>query len=296
MSRLMRGSPSTSRPGTSHVLGFAANEQRRIDRDRAIDRHGRRPDYPLHWWNWTRDISARLPGRTSRLDRPLERTPHFSRGRVAAGARRATAHHDRETPAPRPTRPAAEEVASRLANFERKVAYVGSVVTDPKRLALIMRRNDPNVYLGKFVTCVFNPDRALRRRQLRPEGPDLNNCQPLRCRNVALTAENRQALVDRLGRLDELLSNADAIAPYVVDRLNQQRQDLLTLLSAPDTSHHYRRTDEPSRAACRRRGPDGSGATTHRPSERRRLPQRHRARQPVQRQPNNLLPALRRDH
>ncbi|GAA3339474.1 hypothetical protein GCM10020358_23400 [Amorphoplanes nipponensis] len=131
--------------------------------------------------------------------------------------------------------PAAEEAASRLANFERKVAYAGSVVTDPKRLALIMRRNDPKVYLGKFVTCVHNPDRALCRRQLTTEGPDLNNCQPLRCRNVALTARNLQALVDQLGTLDELLSNADAIAPYVADRLTQQRQDLLTLLS---TSGH----------------------------------------------------------
>lgn len=128
--------------------------------------------------------------------------------------------------------PAAEEAASRLANFERKVAYAGSVVTDPKRLALIMRRNDPKVYLGKFVTCVHNPDRALCRRQLTAEGPDLNNCQPLRCRNVALTAENLHALVGQLGRLDELLSNADALAPYVADRLTQQRQDLLTLLSS----------------------------------------------------------------
>ena len=47
-------------PGYRHLLGYAANEQRRIDRDRLIDRHGRRPYYPLQEWGWTRDISSRF--------------------------------------------------------------------------------------------------------------------------------------------------------------------------------------------------------------------------------------------
>lgn len=34
-------------PGFTHVLGYSATETRRSDRDAAIGRHGRRPDYPL---------------------------------------------------------------------------------------------------------------------------------------------------------------------------------------------------------------------------------------------------------
>jgi hypothetical protein len=45
-------------PGYTHVLGYGADEQRRIDRDSAITRHGRQPLYPLQEWGWTRTTSS----------------------------------------------------------------------------------------------------------------------------------------------------------------------------------------------------------------------------------------------
>lgn len=132
--------------------------------------------------------------------------------------------------------PAAGEAQTRLANLERKIAYTGSVVTDPKRLAKIMRREDPKIYLGQFVTCVYDPNKALCRRQLAADGatwlPDLGACEPLRCRNVALTDANLRALIDQLTTLNELLDEVDVLAPYVAHRLAEQRQGLITLLAA----------------------------------------------------------------
>ena len=47
-------------PGYRHLLGYAVNEGRRIDRDRTIDRHGRKPYYPLQEWGWDRAVSSRF--------------------------------------------------------------------------------------------------------------------------------------------------------------------------------------------------------------------------------------------
>ncbi|WP_372672731.1 hypothetical protein [Amycolatopsis kentuckyensis] len=57
------------------------------------------------------------------------------------------------------TGPAAPEATWRLDTFAD--AFAGSVVTDPRRLKRILRRADPAVYPGKYVTCVFKPDTAL---------------------------------------------------------------------------------------------------------------------------------------
>ena len=38
----------------THVIGFGAHEQRRIDRDTSYTRNARRPVYPLASWNWDR--------------------------------------------------------------------------------------------------------------------------------------------------------------------------------------------------------------------------------------------------
>jgi integrase len=130
--------------------------------------------------------------------------------------------------------PAAGEAQTRLDTLQRRPAYAGGVVTDRRRLLRIMRRDDPRIYLGHFVTCVYNPDKALCRRQLSADGtqstPDLGSCQPLDCRNVALTAANRRALTDQLHKLDAHLAGADLLAPYVADRLAAQRRDLAEFL------------------------------------------------------------------
>jgi hypothetical protein len=130
--------------------------------------------------------------------------------------------------------PAAGEAQIRLDNLQRSRAYAGGVVTDRRRLLRIMHREDPHIYLGHFVTCVYNPDKALCRRQLTADGdqtlPDLASCKPLDCRNVALTADNLKALTDQLHKLETHLANADLLAPYVAHRLAEQHRDLAALL------------------------------------------------------------------
>jgi hypothetical protein len=88
------------------------------------------------------------------------------------------------------------------------------------------------------LTCSYDPNKALCRRQLTADGtglPDLTSCKPLRCRNVALTEPNRQALLGQLGTLDRMLTHPDVLAPYVAYRLTEQRQDLISLLAAAET-------------------------------------------------------------
>ena len=64
-----------------------------------------------------------------------------------------------------------DEARRRIADFERKVSFGGTVVTDRKRMALIMKRDDPKIYFGEFVACVYNPRRRCAARELaaRPE-------------------------------------------------------------------------------------------------------------------------------
>ena len=127
--------------------------------------------------------------------------------------------------------PAAAEAESRLAELARRVGFAGMVVTDPRRLELIMRRHDPGVFPGEFVTCVFNPDKALCLRAGTPsgQGPALADCQPLACRNVALTGDNLAAWQQHLAHLEQALGNA-TLAPYLRHRLAQQRDDIARFL------------------------------------------------------------------
>jgi hypothetical protein len=130
------------------------------------------------------------------------------------------------------TGPAAADVEARLAAFERHITFEGKVITDAARMRRIMQRYDPHVYHGKFVTCGYNRDRALCRRSTDDtDAPSLPNCKPLLCRNAALTAENRGALADHLGCLDQALDRGDFLAPYVRDRLRQQRDDVTNFLA-----------------------------------------------------------------
>jgi hypothetical protein len=95
-----------------------------------------------------------------------------------------------------------------------------------------MRRHDPNVFPGEFVTCVFNPDKALC---LRPQAdtttPALADCKPLTCRNVALTGDNRAAWRRHLNRLEQALGES-TLAPYVRSRLHEQHRDIARFLDA----------------------------------------------------------------
>ncbi|MEV5906334.1 hypothetical protein [Streptomyces sp. NPDC052127] len=130
------------------------------------------------------------------------------------------------------TGPAAAEAEQRIAAFAVRAVFEGRVVTDEARLKRIMVRHDPKVYPGAFVTCVYNPDRALcRTRHGQASGPELADCQPLACRNTALTADNRAALTAHAAELDTALSHGDLLAPYVRHRLTEQHQQTIAFLS-----------------------------------------------------------------
>ncbi|MBQ0927541.1 site-specific integrase [Saccharopolyspora endophytica] len=138
------------------------------------------------------------------------------------------------------TGPAAAEAQQRLAEFARHAVFEGRVVTDEARLARIMARHDPHLYPGTFITCVYNPDRALCRRKNNDteQGPVMGDCQPLACRNTTLTPDNRDTLAHRLAELDQALADGDRLAPYVRHRLQQQHDELAEFLArhTPETS------------------------------------------------------------
>jgi hypothetical protein len=133
--------------------------------------------------------------------------------------------------------PAANEARTRLAAFTAQ--FPGKVVNDPKRLQRIMASHDPNIHPGQYVTCIYNPDRSLCHRDTgatpdtstAPARPALTGCQLTRCRNAALTPANINALADWLSRIDTLLDTPDVLAPYLRDRLHEQRTEITTLLA-----------------------------------------------------------------
>jgi hypothetical protein len=135
--------------------------------------------------------------------------------------------------------PGAREAKARLEEFGRQTGagFAGMVVADERRLQLIMRRHDPNVFPGRFVTCVFNPDKALCLRSNGDgRGPSLPDCKPLACRNVALTPANRAAWREQLARLDQALASAGVLAPYLRHRLTEQRDQIVRFLDEAGVS------------------------------------------------------------
>ncbi|MFB7211752.1 hypothetical protein [Streptomyces sp. NPDC056255] len=111
---------------------------------------------------------------------------------------------------PRLTGPA----GARLTTLAQHTVFDGQVVTDEARLRRIMARHDPHLYPGRFLTCVYNPDRALcRTPAAAADTPAMAECQPLACRNTALTPTNHQALTEHLAELTAALAGGDRLAP-----------------------------------------------------------------------------------
>lgn len=125
--------------------------------------------------------------------------------------------------------PAADEADARLREYGRHVRFPGALSRDRRQLAALVARHDPHVYPGRYVTCVHNPDRALCHNGTQ-QGPSLGECQPLACRNVALTADNRDAWQEHLTTVGSTLTTGDALAPYVRERLRQRREQIGDLL------------------------------------------------------------------
>jgi hypothetical protein len=159
------------------------------------------------------------------------RIPRRSRGRRRHRPRLAALHLITSHGHHELTAPAAAEAQARFTDLERHVRFDGKVITDTRRLKRIMDRHDPLIYPGQYVTCIYNADRALCRRTGDPGGPSLPDCQPLACRNVALTSGDIAALTLHRAHLEQALQDGGLIAPYVRHRLEEQLSELTTFLA-----------------------------------------------------------------
>ncbi|MER5915562.1 hypothetical protein ABT124_35290 [Streptomyces sp. NPDC001982] len=137
--------------------------------------------------------------------------------------------------------PSAEEVARRLTDFGEQARFEGQVVLDKHRLARIMKCHDPAVYPGEYVTCVHDPAKALcaKARSGRGDGLPDGECQPLACRNVALSRDNTEAWLRELDRIEQRLSSRPAMAPFLHHRLIQRHAEIRAFLQASDTPRRH---------------------------------------------------------
>jgi hypothetical protein len=107
-------------------------------------------------------------------------------------------------------------------------------ITDAQRLRRLMQRGDPAVYPGAYSTCVHDHTKALCRTRTDTAGrqrPQLGSCLPLQCQNIAMTAENTQALRDEAHRLNERLLLPPLLAPLVEHQLRQRHQEIVAFLA-----------------------------------------------------------------
>ncbi len=126
--------------------------------------------------------------------------------------------------------PAADEARSRLGEYDRQLRFQGIIPGARLQFAKLIAQHDPHVYPGRFVTCVHNPDRALCHNGNQTD-PSLGDCQPLACRNVALTKDNLTAWRDQLTKVDRSLETGEFLAPYVHERLRTRRDQINRLLT-----------------------------------------------------------------
>ncbi|WP_145940856.1 hypothetical protein [Corynebacterium glyciniphilum] len=129
--------------------------------------------------------------------------------------------------------PAAGEARRRLEAMQHNPAFLGTVSTDRHRFLRLITHNGPSVYPGKYVTCVYTKERALcRSASPDPEDvPDMSNCKPLTCRNVALTGENIKTWREELHKLDGILASPGLLPPALGARLTTRREKVASYLS-----------------------------------------------------------------
>jgi len=156
----------------------------------------------------------------------VEAEEALARGEVLLSA---VEHHDHE----KLTGPAADEAKRRLTELGTRT-FEGAVVIDRKRLARIMKSHDPAIYPGKYSTCIFNPDKALCRKKASIKGvvmPRISECQPLECRNVALTESNVLALRSEVAELEVELAKKPSLPPLLQKTIERRIDDISAFLA-----------------------------------------------------------------
>ncbi|HET6478576.1 MAG TPA: hypothetical protein VFG35_00840 [Actinoplanes sp.] len=129
--------------------------------------------------------------------------------------------------------PATDEATRRLEQFAAQASFNGKVITDDRRLLRLMRRDDPAIYPGRYVTCVHNHATALCRQHRNTSGeaiPTPSDCRPLSCRNVTLTAGNVDAWITEIADLDRRLSSRPLLPPLLQRELERRRDELTGFL------------------------------------------------------------------
>lgn len=133
------------------------------------------------------------------------------------------------------TGPAADEAERRLEEMNDHPGFAGTITTDRKRFLRLISVHGPEVYPGRYAMCVYNRRAALCRKAGSEDAtPDQSNCKPLTCRNVALTADNRETWVNELAMLDANLASRPSLPPVLEARLTERRRQILKLLERED--------------------------------------------------------------
>ncbi|MFF1691985.1 MULTISPECIES: hypothetical protein [unclassified Streptomyces] len=133
------------------------------------------------------------------------------------------------------TGPSAEEAARRLTEFGERAQFQGQVALDRHRLKRIMKRHDPAIYPGEYITCVNDPAKALceKARRGNSEGlPSHGGCLPLACRNVTLTPENIIAWQREIVRIDGRITSRPTLPPRLRQLLESRRAEIVEFLTA----------------------------------------------------------------
>ncbi|MFI6688747.1 hypothetical protein [Streptomyces sp. NPDC050485] len=131
--------------------------------------------------------------------------------------------------------PSAEEAARRLKDFGDRAQFQGQIALDKHRLKRIMKRNDPAIYPGEYITCVNDPAKALceKARRGNSEGlPSHGGCLPLACRNVALTPENVAVWQREVARIDRRLASRPTLAPRLRQLQKNRRAEVVEFLTS----------------------------------------------------------------
>ena len=127
--------------------------------------------------------------------------------------------------------PARAEVARRLEDFDNNARFAGVISTDPRRLKRLMARQDPAIYPGDYVHCVFDPAKALclRNRESTPL-PYLQQCLPLDCANVAVSTDNRLVWLGEIRTINQQLEDRPPLPPLLATRLKERRNSITAFL------------------------------------------------------------------
>ncbi|MDY0909511.1 hypothetical protein [Microbacterium sp. CFBP9034] len=135
------------------------------------------------------------------------------------------------------TGPAAQEAEQRLQKMGRDARFGGTVTTDRQRFLRLITVNAPAVYPGKYVTCVYTHSKALCRdqNQTTDSTPDLGNCKPLACKNVALTEANRATWQAELTSIETELKSTPLLPPLLIAKLQDRQRQITQLLDRDGT-------------------------------------------------------------